>query len=180
MWSFYLSSGSQQEFRNTLILAQVFSVIKRVVKNESYIFNSLGKVLWDPGKPFTLAWMELILSRAAPMVLWFGFVVKTVLLTQGCFIYKCWAALTQLQGLFCLSSFPSSQGAPTGHWKGTKYRENSNQGTPVNVFSVSPRIGKVLLHTTGCLLYSSCSASQSTHYVSKPQAMCNIFPKTLS
>lgn len=75
---------------------------------------------------------------------------------------------------------PTTQGAPTGSWKGTKYRENSKQAAPLNVFFVSSRMEKVLLHATGCLLYSSCSASQSPHYISESQAMCNIFPETLS
>lgn len=149
-------------------------------ENESYIFSSLGEVLWDPGKAATLTGLELTLSTAAPTVLCFGSVVRTVLLTQGCFMYKCWAAFTQLQGLFCLSGCPTSQGAPTGSWKGTKYRENSKQEAPLNVFSVSSRMEKVLLHATGCLLYSSCSASQSPHYISESQAMCNIAPETLS
>lgn len=143
-------------------------------ENESYIFNRLGEVLGDAGN--LLCWLGWVNSvGSSPVVLWFGF----VLLTQGCFIYKCWAALPQLQGLFCPSGCPTIQGGPSGSWKRTKYRENSNQTTSLNVLSVSSKTGKMLLHTTGCLLYSSCSASQRTHHVSKPPATCNIFPKTL-
>lgn len=39
------------------------------------------------------------------MVLCFGFVAKTALITQGCFS-RCWAGLTQHQGLFCSSQHP--------------------------------------------------------------------------
>jgi len=61
-----------------------------------------------------LAGVELIFSIIACTVLWFGFVIKTVLVTQGCFSY-CWAVLTEHQGLFCFSSHPTSEeagGAP--------------------------------------------------------------------
>jgi len=37
-----------------------------------------------------------------------GFVLKTVLITQGCFRY-CWAVLTQSEGIFCLSHCPTSK-----------------------------------------------------------------------
>ena len=54
------------------------------------------------------------------MGLCFGFVLRTVLITQGCFCY-CWAVLTQSQGLFCSSHHPTSewaggaQGVGRGH-----------------------------------------------------------------
>ena len=44
------------------------------------------------------------------MRLCFGFVLKTALITQGCFPYR-WAVLTQSQGLFCCSSHPTSEWA---------------------------------------------------------------------
>jgi len=54
------------------------------------------------------------------MGLCFGFVTKTVLMTQGCFSC-CWATLTQNRGLFCSSLCPVSewaggaQGVGRGH-----------------------------------------------------------------
>ena len=42
------------------------------------------------------------------MGLWFGSVLRTVLITQGCFCY-CWAVLTQSQGLFCFSHHTTSE-----------------------------------------------------------------------
>jgi len=42
------------------------------------------------------------------MVLHFGFVLKTVLITQGCFSYS-WPVLTQSQRLFCSSQHPISE-----------------------------------------------------------------------
>jgi len=41
------------------------------------------------------------------MVLCVGFIIKTVLITQGCYSY-CWAVLAQHQGLFCSSHHPAS------------------------------------------------------------------------
>ena len=38
----------------------------------------------------------------------FEFVLKTVLIIQGCFSY-CWAVLTQSQSLFCFSLHPTSE-----------------------------------------------------------------------
>lgn len=40
--------------------------------------------------------------------LWFGFVLKAVLITQGWF-NSCWAGLAQSQELFCLSAHPSER-----------------------------------------------------------------------
>ena len=56
-----------------------------------------------------LAGIELIFFIVASMGLCFGFVQRTVLITQGCFRY-CWAVLTQSQGLFCSSPTPSAGG----------------------------------------------------------------------
>ena len=57
-----------------------------------------------------LAGIELIFFIVAGMGLRFGFVLKTVLITQGCFHY-CRAVLTQSQGLFCVSPHPTSEEA---------------------------------------------------------------------
>jgi len=54
-----------------------------------------------------LAGMELNLFVVASMGLCFGFILNTVLVTQGCF-GCCWAVLTQSQGLFCSSHRPAS------------------------------------------------------------------------
>jgi len=50
----------------------------------------------------------LIFFTVAGMGLCFGFVVKTVLIIEGCFHY-CWAVLTQCQGLFCFWHHPTSE-----------------------------------------------------------------------
>lgn len=52
-----------------------------------------------------LARIEVILVR---MVLSFGFVTKTVLITQGCFS-RCWTVLLQHQDLFCFLCWPASK-----------------------------------------------------------------------
>jgi len=51
-----------------------------------------------------LSEIELIFFIVASMRLCFGFVLKTVLITQTCFSY-CWAVLTQSQGLFCFPHY---------------------------------------------------------------------------
>ena len=57
-----------------------------------------------------LAGIELIFFIVASTGLCFGFVLKTVLIIQGCFHY-CRAVLTQSQGLFCFSPHPTSEKA---------------------------------------------------------------------
>ena len=48
-----------------------------------------------------------------------GFVLKTVLIIQGCFRY-CWAALTQSQGLFCSPPHQRAGWGCTRSWEGTQ------------------------------------------------------------
>ena len=57
-----------------------------------------------------LTGIELIFFLVAGMGLCFGFVLKTVLITEGCFPY-CWAVLVLSQGLFCFSPHPTSEEA---------------------------------------------------------------------
>ena len=54
--------------------------------------------------------IELIFFIVATMGLCFGFVTKTVLVTQGYFNY-CWTVLAQHQGLLCFSPHPTSKQA---------------------------------------------------------------------
>ena len=70
-----------------------------IISTPSFI-NILGVLV--------LAGVELIFLIVASMGLSFGFVLETVLITQGCFSY-CWAVLTQSQGLFCSSYRPASE-----------------------------------------------------------------------
>lgn len=60
--------------------------------------------------PCVLVWagIELISFVEAHVVLSFGFLMKTVLITQGCFSC-CRAAPTQSQGLFSSSRCPGSE-----------------------------------------------------------------------
>jgi len=55
-----------------------------------------------------LGGLQLIFFIAASMRLCFGFLLKTVLIVQGCFRY-CWAVLTQSQGFFWSSHNPTSE-----------------------------------------------------------------------
>lgn len=63
---------------------------------------------------------------------------------------------------------------------------NSNQETPLNVFSVSSRKGKVFyVQQVVCSIFHGFGSAEektfySTRYVSKLQAIHNMFPKTLS
>jgi len=57
-----------------------------------------------------LALAGLNICTVSYMGLCFGFVLKTVLITQGCFRYCC-AVLAQHQGLFCVSDHPTSEEA---------------------------------------------------------------------
>ena len=68
-----------------------------------------------------LVWagIDLIFFPIASMGLCFGFVLETVLITQGCFRY-CWAVLTQSQGLFCFSPHPTSEEARGAQGVGTQ------------------------------------------------------------
>ena len=66
-----------------------------------------------------LAGIELIFCIVASMGLCFGFVLKTVLIIQGCFRY-CWAALTQSQGLFCSPPHQRAGWGCTRSWEGTQ------------------------------------------------------------
>lgn len=60
-----------------------------------------------------LAWMELIFIMAVSTRLCFGFVLKTMSITQGCLWY-CWAALTQELRPFQLL-------IPPHQWVGCRY-----------------------------------------------------------
>jgi len=55
-----------------------------------------------------LAGIELIFFIVASMGLCFGFVLKTVLITEGC-VSSCWAVLTQSQAPFGSSPCPTSE-----------------------------------------------------------------------
>ena len=72
------------------------------------------------------------------MGLCFGFVLKTVLITQGCFRY-CWAVLTQSQGLFCFSPHPTSEQAGGAQEAGRGHSRDS-----------WPQLTKGIVHTIGC------------------------------
>ena len=54
----------------------------------------------------------------------FRFVLKTVLVTQGCVSY-CWAALAQRQGLFCSSLCPTSEQAGGAEGVGRGHSQDS-------------------------------------------------------
>ena len=75
-------------------------------------FKVLCKELREKGMKGTfvlvLAGIELIFFRVARMGLCFGFVLKTVLITQGCFHYH-WAVLTPNQGFFRFLHYPTSK-----------------------------------------------------------------------
>jgi len=68
-------------------------------------------------KRTVLVWagIELNLFVVTSMGLCFGFVLKMVLIIQGCFSY-CWAVLTQCQGLLCSSYHPTSE-QPGDAWE---------------------------------------------------------------
>lgn len=57
-----------------------------------------------------LAGVELIFLTVAALGPCFGFVLETVLVTQGWFGYPL-VVVTQSQGLFCSSPHPTSEGA---------------------------------------------------------------------
>jgi len=82
------------------------------------LLGDVGFTSWAP--VLVLAEVELISFIVASVGLWFGFVLNTVLVTQGHFSH-CRAALTQCRGLFCLSPHPTSewaggaQGVGMGH-----------------------------------------------------------------
>ena len=63
----------------------------------------------------------IIFFIVASMGLCFGFVLETVLITQGCFSC-CWAVPTQSQGLFCFSTPPHQRvgWGCTRSWEGTQ------------------------------------------------------------
>lgn len=61
-------------------------------------FQTTGSLLFP--LVLVLAGIVLIFLTIATMGPYFGFVLKTVLITQGCSSY-CWAELTQSQGLAC-------------------------------------------------------------------------------
>ena len=92
-----------------------------------------------------LAGIELIFFIVASMGQCFGFVLKTVLITQRCFSY-CWAGLTQSQGLFCFSPQPTSEQAEGGtrSWEGTQ----PGQLTPTDQKDIPD-------HMTSCLAYKA-------------------------
>ena len=58
------------------------------------------------------------------MRLCFGFVLQTVLTTQGCFLY-CWAVLTQTHGLLCLSPHPTGKQAEAAQEAGRGHSQDS-------------------------------------------------------
>lgn len=49
--------------------------------------------------------IELIFFTVVHVVIYFGFMMKTVLITQGYFGY-CWVVITQHEGFFCFSCCP--------------------------------------------------------------------------
>lgn len=67
-----------------------------------------------------LAGVVLVFSTVAGLGLYFEFVLKTALITQGCFSF-CWAVFTHNPSCFCSSPHPTSeeagdaQGAGMGH-----------------------------------------------------------------
>lgn len=76
----------------------------RKTKNQDHSSNSNFLCL----PVLVLYGIELIFFIVACMVLCFGYVMKTVLVTHQFFSY-CWAKLTQHQGLFCFSHCPISE-----------------------------------------------------------------------
>ena len=72
------------------------------------------------------------------MGLCFRFVLKTVLIPQGCFRY-CWAVLTQSQGLCCLSRHPTSEEAGGAQGVGRGPGQDS-----------WPQLTKGIFHTVWC------------------------------
>ena len=77
-----------------------------------------------------LAGIELVSFRVASMGLCFGFVLETVLITQGC-VSSCWAGLTQRQGLCCCSHLPTSEEAGGARGAGRGHsRDSCPQLTP--------------------------------------------------
>ena len=76
---------------------------QELIKAQAWAFDICLCVL-------VLAGIELIFFRVAGTGPWFGFVLATVLITQGCFRYRS-AALTQSQGLCCSSPHPTSEQA---------------------------------------------------------------------
>ena len=77
-----------------------------------------------------LAGIELIFLTVASMGLCFGFVLGTVLVTQGCF-RCCRAALTRSQGLCCPSPHPTSeQAGGQEEWGGDTAGTADQRGIP--------------------------------------------------
>ena len=63
--------------------------------------------------------IELIFFIAASMGLYFGFVLKTVMIIQLCFRY-CWAVLTHSWSLFCCSPHQRAGWGCTRSWEGAQ------------------------------------------------------------
>ena len=119
---------------NLIILSSISS--KRELQKEVFPWLGMGKHAWSPftwwltsnvfyslmlfASVLVLAGIELIFFIVASMGMCFAFVLRTVLIAQGCFSY-CWAVLTQSQGLCCSSPHPASeeaggaQGVGRGH-----------------------------------------------------------------
>jgi len=68
--------------------------------------------------------IELIFFIGDCMVLCFGFVMRTALMTQGCFSY-CWTALAQHQGLSCFSACLASEQARDAQEAGRRHSRDS-------------------------------------------------------
>lgn len=71
-----------------------------------------------------LSEIEVIFFTVGSMVLCSGFVLETVLITQGCF-HSCWAVLTQHQGFFCFSCHLTSKWAGGAQGAGREHRQNN-------------------------------------------------------
>jgi len=71
-----------------------------------------------------LAGIQLFFFIVVSAELCFGFVLKTVLIVQGCFSYY-WAVLTQSQGLFCPPHGPTSKWAGGAQEVGRGHSQDS-------------------------------------------------------
>lgn len=89
------------KFINLYIFDTLWHKMEWLVTNLIDIFNL---------RFFYTELIELIFFRVASRALCFGFVLKTALITQGCFSYF-WSEYTQSQGIFCLSHHSASEEA---------------------------------------------------------------------
>ena len=87
--------------------------------------QAITKKIWTVSQVvLVLAEVELIFFTAASVGLCFRFVLKTVLVTQGCFNY-CQVVLTQGQGLFCFSPRSTSEWAGGAQEAGRGHGQDS-------------------------------------------------------